>query len=904
MLSNKLTFSLVLVLMCAFVAAPVFGQVVIPADSAPGPGEFLIVTAATPANGIMARTGADPGAAVLSSPNISDNLAELLAFGGLIELSIASTAAATEDAVAMLKHGIVISEIMWGTNNGVLTAQWIEIYNHNIDTPGAITISFSRTSHAKNDLGMKMQTAGADTADATDDVYMVYVDQVSTINNLGASWVPPGNSGNVAGFPATTTSPGVAPTPLVSMYRKVNLKSDGSAMYKVKKPADGGGLDGLGDGTAAGSWAASMGRGMYQTGNYIASPGGVHVGVGGVTVTTTKTPSTVSATGIIINEVRNDTAEANLDWIELYYNGDPATDNAIDINGYELNIVMSMKDADGKATGVAAKEKTLVDFPAYKLRPGEYFVVYNRSPEETSLAAGVNVDAPKIERLKMGASHAYSVSGDLNLPNNEKFLLVLRSANDQDNEPDAVKDHAGNGFFTASGRGFDGDHYYNTAAFPLNGWTAPAAEDFGNNTFASSNMSWGRITSLMDDGMYRPKSRANDRSHGDDWMSYGYMGTGYDRSVDKTRAPGTPGYANVAINEIANDRDNEATKKPYAFSGMITISEVMYDAGPRWNLVQWIELYNSSMTETINLAGWEMEIRNESTDVESYVDSSFMFDDATYILPNQTLLIVSGSGANDVDSTRVYNLNQRHRRELGLANRDSRLLSAEGFALKLWAKISEGGESQLMLTDQAGNVEVKGAARIHMWDLPERGDIRMSIVRQYGSRDLDGNGPDDASDGTMETSWKPSDVQGVGFSYYGHRNDIGTPGFRLGGPLPVSLSSFRPVRNQDTGHVDITWITQSELNNAGFNILRAESKTGEFKVINVKGIVAGHGTTSEKHVYTFTDTTAKPNVVYYYQIEDVSINGNRTTLTTTHLRGHVGAAGKLTTRWSELKSSK
>ena len=61
---------------------------------------------------------------------------------------------------------------------------------------------------------------------------------------------------------------------------------------------------------------------------------------------------------------------------------------------------------------------------------------------------------------------------------------------------------------------------------------------------------------------------------------------------------------------------------PYAFGGAVSISEVMYDAGPRWNLVQWIELYNSSMTEAVNIGGWELEIRNKE-DVESYVDSSF-----------------------------------------------------------------------------------------------------------------------------------------------------------------------------------------------------------------------------------------------------------------------------------------
>ena len=211
-----------------------------------------------------------------------------------------------------------------------------------------------------------------------------------------------------------------------------------------------------------------------------------------------------------------------------------------------------------------------------------------------------------------------------------------------------------------------------------------------------------------------------------------------------------------------------------------------------------------------------------------------------------------------------------------------------------------------MLLTKLATLTVTGAERQIMWPFDARSaDYRQSLVRQYGTRELYDGTADPADDGLMMESWKQSDLgSGAGIAFYGHRDDAGTPGYRLGGPLPVSLSKFRPVRNQDTGHVDIQWITESELNNAGFNILRSEAKNGEFKVINVKGIVAGHGTTSEQHVYKFTDTTAKPNVVYYYQIEDVSINGLRTTLTTTHLRGHVGAAGKLTMTWGDLKLQK
>ena len=119
-----------------------------------------------------------------------------------------------------------------------------------------------------------------------------------------------------------------------------------------------------------------------------------------------------------------------------------------------------------------------------------------------------------------------------------------------------------------------------------------------------------------------------------------------------------------------------------------------------------------------------------------------------------------------------------------------------------------------------------------------------------------------------------------------------------GDPLPVSLSYFR-AEGADTGVV-VRWITESELNNAGFNILRSETKDGEFKIVNPQ-LIQGAGTTSERHTYTWTDTTAKPNVVYYYRIEDISYSGAREQLATVRVRGLVSASGKLTTKWGDLK---
>ncbi len=791
------------------------------------------------------------------------------------------------------KHHLVVTEVMWGRDNPSRARtdknpQWIEFYCQGVLKKDDVIRWRSNTNHDALPAPGEIYTDG--------DRKTVALDVVTTFDQFDRLWQLKGSNGDTDGNTAT----GAPPMDMVSMYRKINLDTTGKA-YALKD----GKLDGLGDGSEPGSWAASEGR-INMTGNYVGSPGSVHVPFGGADVVKfNKNPAAISDTGIIINEVRNDTSSANLDWIELFYNSNDASDPAVNIENYELSLVMGKMKDDGSGYHESGDanftDTSLAVLPKYRMKPGEYLVVYNRDPgKSVKLAGGTNLqDILDKTDVKTGTSHKYVVAKDLKLPAEGKFLILLRTRNHADDvgKPTNIKDYAGNGFFKRME-----DRKFNTDVWPFVAWAKPGDvddNDFGGmNTFASRSMSFGRDVMINSQGMYGAKSREN-RVHKDDWKSFGFMGAGYDRGKDKdidtTSSPGTPGYPNMAVNEVSNG--------DYTFDGKVTISEVMYDAGPRWNLMQWIELYNSSMTETVNLAGWELEIRNKATDQETYVDTEFTFDAETYIPPNQTLLLVSSSGANDVPPNYVYNLLEKHRSDLGLTTSGRRLLSAESFYLELRAKVN-GGDPMVM--DTAGNLKIDGAMTTKSWDLPERGEVRTSIVRTYGGVFNDmaaGSGPNDADDGLMKASWRKSDLTLASFAFYGHRSDIGTPGYRLGSPLPVSLSSFRPVRNASTGHVEITWVTQSELNNAGFNILRSESKTGEFAVINTKGLIAGHGTTSEKHVYTYTDTAAKPNVVYYYQIEDVSMDGVRTTLRTTHLRGDVSASGKLTTRWGELKSS-
>ena len=381
--------------------------------------------------------------------------------------------------------------------------------------------------------------------------------------------------------------------------------------------------------------------------------------------------------------------------------------------------------------------------------------------------------------------------------------------------------------------------------------------------------------------------------------------------------------------------------------GQIYISELMVAGGG--TLPQWIEISNGSRSEEVNLSGWTITVNNAAADADVSVSSiTLTIPEGTKIDPSgqhdtpSTILVVTEQGRNNLSgadaSGQVLNLWDSNQTELilgGITKRRYSLLSDMAFQITLAPPVpivvpaaaapapttaaeiaaaraadaakkvadAQAAAARAAATDTVGNLGADGAAA---WALPmDDSGARSSLIRSHVQVSV---GPAEPEDGTMMDSWGlASDTSFAqvthirASSYYGAANDVGTPGFRAGGALPVELSHFRPAR-QDTGAVVITWSTQSELNNAGFFIKRSQQRDGQFKVINAT-MVPGAGTSSEKQFYTYTDTTAQPNVVYYYQIEDVSLDGNRQTLTRgIRLKGHVGAAGKATTTWGDLKT--
>lgn len=87
----------------------------------------------------------------------------------------------------------------------------------------------------------------------------------------------------------------------------------------------------------------------------------------------------------------------------------------------------------------------------------------------------------------------------------------------------------------------------------------------------------------------------------------------------------------------------------------------------------------------------------------------------------------------------------------------------------------------------------------------------------------------------------------------------------------VVLSTFKVSPSAD-GMIEINWTTATEINTAGFNIYRSENKGGPFVRINPQMIPASPNALTGS-TYQYEDSTAKSDKTYFYQLEDIELNG-------------------------------
>ena len=809
-----------------------------PVPTADGSNRFVVLAKASngsPDNGlsIPTVTGVTEPLYVDIDDDAWEDLADFLAYNGGAIALIGPTGTS--------KNDLIISEIMWGRDDGLsdpTKSQWIELYNAKSikdGAPGDGSISAGE---------WKIQFHAGPGPSIQDNNLS---DAFSNRQLGNAHWDIPNQAGGKYGQSGRTKiTVGVAGAlrDLVSMRRKIDYA-------KVEKTDHKTGVTdnrteqekGIPDGALAGSWEASTSR-VNMSGTRKGTPGAEHVVVVGT--------SGISKS-VVFNEIAN-RSNKKFDWIELYNPGS----SDVKINNWVLSKVTGV-DKDDELVKFESDENIVVPAKGFLL-------VVNEDPSETALSAGKNVDNPN-SRANSLPTEVYIDSG-LDIPK-DKFLLILRTES-------KLKSHEKIVDIAGHLAGLSLVHTGNaTELWPLRAWKKIKEDDLLEN----NDKTWVR-------------DKGKDLYHGDAWKSDGgFTGLGIDRNPDSDEGPtsGTPGFDNGAV----KDKVKDLTEK-----NPVVISEIMFGTGNGRD-PQWIELYNPSETQAVKLHNWRLEVQNTTIDRTETLNVEY---DYTLILPDkriqpkQTILIVSASAREATrdrfPSDRIINIwsTRTLRETVEMTSARDAILSSVAFYIKL-------SDHEKQVVDEVGNIVRARDARD--WDLPggnlEDGG-RASMLRREAT----------FGDGTEADAWisaavvDPGQKVGINELYYGNEDDVGTPGYRAGGPLPVQLSSFYSKRN-DTGAVVITWSTESELDNAGFNILRSQSRTGEFVRINAQ-LIPGAGTTGEKSAYTWTDTSAKPNVLYFYQIEDVSLAGDHRTLRTTRLRGHIGAAGKATTTWGDLKS--
>lgn len=805
---------------------------------------------------------------------------------------------------------VVINEVMWGRDNsavgglGYTREQWIEIYNT------------KTTPVAFENIWFTLSNDNPAPADAS-------TDRLSTNPSFTNVWniTSKGQDGH----------PGAA---------------DGSgrvefiAMHRTGHGAN--------SGANADNWAAA---GALFLPNYKGTPGMANSfsTLPEARPNPEKNPVSPNTNAFIINEIGN---VATGDWVEII---NKSSDEQ-KLNGWSLSLITDFNDESDiynfpNKTIPAGGIVLLVRDDPQRTPFARGFDLSKANLMKAIDGGDQDFGAdPNITYLKVGTA--------LNIPDNNDWLLVLRSNADNKfhNSSHHLRDVAGPARIAKQhineaspekdkkGDGNPGGSIWQTTLFPMNGRTDKADATLSTNRNLSANV-WARDT-----GKHGFAKQA--------FNAAPFTGIGYDRNVpDNAAHGGTPGYPNNAAKskaaDISGDADNLTS---------LVISELMLTTD-NGRYPQWIELRNISTTNGIRLNDpdgggalkpWQIRIENHnsgtwSSNARPLNVNINLSDWFNYIPPNQSVLIAAftGSYSDNIPGERVADVTMSKRGAFKMSGRRDAFLNAEGgFLIQIV-------DSSGAVVDAVGNLDGEAydaRAGIGLddpfgWNWPTamtEGDERTSLIRLMNkdgtpragtpvravaaveddpeTEDVDESADaieaDEARGAVIpigednpkrraKFAWVHAadldfvDVPTTQKTWFGSSSDKGTPLHTAGKPLPVNLSFFRPTL--EDGKVVIRWTTESELDNAGFNILRSDTRNGEFKQVNDK-LIQGKGTTAERSTYKWVDTSAKPGAVYYYQIEDVSFAGERNMLTTTKLKGLISAKNKLTTTWSELKS--
>jgi Secretion system C-terminal sorting domain/The GLUG motif len=124
----------------------------------------------------------------------------------------------------------------------------------------------------------------------------------------------------------------------------------------------------------------------------------------------------------------------------------------------------------------------------------------------------------------------------------------------------------------------------------------------------------------------------------------------------------------------------------------------------------------------------------------------------------------------------------------------------------------------------------------------------------------------------FSSTWSINSLLNGGYPYLQGAHDFS---------LAVQATDF--VASAGIGSVTLSWKTQSEVNNAGFNVLRRQSGVADWQLIasyTTNDSLRGLGTNSAGRTYDFTDNKVISGGTYTYKIQSVSTNGTTKDLST------------------------
>jgi hypothetical protein len=135
---------------------------------------------------------------------------------------------------------------------------------------------------------------------------------------------------------------------------------------------------------------------------------------------------------------------------------------------------------------------------------------------------------------------------------------------------------------------------------------------------------------------------------------------------------------------------------------------------------------------------------------------------------------------------------------------------------------------------------------------------------------------------TSPTSDVGTNIPGISIDIDGEQRDLLTPDigadeFEGDVSLAVELTSFRAMIVDKK--VVLEWVTESELNNHGFEIWKSEQENNNYVLLaSYRDIpeLEGQGNSPVKHRYDFTDHFVSSGQQYFYKLADVEISGVKT----------------------------